>query len=733
MYNFCKKIFFIILMYTFIGHTPGFAESITITSAPKEVKQYELFKLSATLPYFKENPNDSLGVQLEMVITAPSGKTVTLSGFCLENQNWLNKSSWEVRYTPEEEGRYQYSLKLESKALKSTTQIYSFDSLKGGGDGFLRRSKNNPHYLVSSSGRPFFGIGHNIAWVQEDHISIFDRYLTSLKRCGGNLTRVWLSSWSFPIEWGALGEYSQTSSAKIDRLVKLMEERGVYFLLCIDTYGNLMEEEGYWGENKWHLNPYNKVNGGPCRRPEEFFTNKEAKRLYKNRLRYIISRWSYSPSIIAFELWNEYNAPAEWVEEMASFIRSINPHGQFITTSFGYPFGEVPDESEVWDLNDVSMVTVHLYGNATENSMVPLIEQKSKEPASRYNKPFIIAECGIDAQRDDKYYDPKGYGTALHNSLWSSGLSKSFGTAMSWWWDTYIRPRDLYYHYNALAKFLHGVDWDSKKVEYAEIGPMMLNMEEGAKLSYRNAVIKTEDKWAKLYNNTFTVLDNGELDGVGQPNRFLHGEKEKDKRINHIFHVDYPNDGKFIIRIGTVSQGAHLHVFLDGEQVAAKRFFAGPGDGPWARSLYLRKWEVYQCVYDKDFAIEVPKGKHTITLYNTGKDWLGIKTITLTDYVYDNQANARCIGLVVGDQMLFWVQNKGFNWKDTFYEIEPEPVKNAYFQVKVAEEGRHIVEWWDTFKGEVVSTEGIMSKGGELRVEIPQFSKDIACKIKKVR
>ncbi|MFC1570738.1 DUF5060 domain-containing protein [Candidatus Omnitrophota bacterium] len=707
------------------------ADEINISKAPSKVNEYEPFIVNLELPYFSGNENDPENVRVEAYVKAPSGKEVTVPLFCSMNKRSGKKSSWQMRFSPIETGKYEYSVKVTSGSVNEETTPASFTSKKTKNAGFLRKAKNNDHYLQFDSGAAFFGIGHDVGWVYNSSPSVFGRYFSLLSGAGCNITRIWMSSWALPLEWKEVGEYSELASKKLDEILELAANKGIYIMLCFDTYGSLISEGGMWGEEHWGINPYNKENGGPCEKPEDFFTNPEAKKEYKNRLRYIVSRWGWSTNILAFELWNEYDAPADWVKEMASYIESIDPHGHFVTTSHGYPFGQPFDESKIWNLKEIGLVTFHEYGNGANSDMVMPLIQRSRRTAIKYKKPFIVSEFGIDFGKDDKAYDPDGEGIALHNSLWASSLSKSFGTAMNWWYDTYIRPKNLYPHYKALANFLQGTDWTAKDVEYLVIDSVKYGSVKEKEPSYDNATILPRDKWGKIDITEFTVQNNGDLSGAGMPTKYLHGTLKKDMKDDHVFHVNYPKDGELILHIGTVSQGGDLHVLLDGKEIARKEFPAGDGKGPWKRSLYLKKHKVYQCVYEEDFKVAIPKGEHTITLSNTGKDWIGIEKITFTDYIDSTQANVRCLGLAVGNEMLFWVQNKSSNWKNAFNNIEPDVLKDVYFEVPGTGDESYEIEWWDTYKGTVQKREKIKAKGNKLHVNVPDFERDIACKISK--
>lgn len=727
------SVFSLVVFVSFLSVGDQFVKKIDIPSGPQEVGQYEPFTYKFELPYIAGDISDPMDVMVRALVTDPHGKSESVPAFCTWNKKSKDESLWQIRFAPLEQGSYKYQIDVEAKGFRRKTAVFDLNVTASESKGFLRRSPENPYYLSFDSGDPFFGIGHNVAWVHNNSVAVFDRYFQKLADSGGNLTRVWLSAWAFRIEWDKLGEYDQDESAKIDELVELAEKRGIYIILTLDTYGSLMEGESTWGEARWNVNPYNKKNGGPCEKPEDFFTDPLAKHLYKNRLRYIISRWGYSPNIMAFELWNEYNSPPEWVNEMAEYAHAVNPQGQFVTTSVGYPFGKNFDDSKIWTLESIDLVTMHVYGNTAGKGMVPDLIQRSREAASRYKKPFVVSEFGIDFDKDDKNYDPDGKGTALHNSLWASAMSGSFATAMNWWYDTYIRPKDLYPHYNALASFLKGVDWNSRKVEYARALSVMSKNAQNSTQSYRDVEIKTADKWGKMYINEFVVGADGELTGGGMPNKYLHGSVKKDIKTDHIFHVDYPKDGEFIIHVGTVSQGGDLKVYLDGKEVLARKFPADSGTGPWKKSLHLKKYDVYQCIYDEDIKISVSAGEHEIKLSNEGKDWIGIESIKLTGYVDSTRANVRCLGLVIGAESLFWMQNKDSNWRNTFDKKDPPEITGAYFEIPDLEDGEYTIEWWNTYSGEVIARRKAQGAGKKLTVEVPDFSRDIACKIKRVK
>ena len=697
-----------------------------VTPSGKTATQYELFEISADIKAPYKNAVDPKCIEVDAVITTPSGLSVTVPAF------YSGKgATWNARYTPTEEGNFSYSILLKTPDASETSKTYNFTVVKGSGDGFLRKSAKNPYYPIFDSGKSFFGLGHDIGWSQGSILSSFERYFIKYRENGCNLTRVWVNvSWSCPLENNCVGSYDMSSSEKIDALLNMAKEYGVYIVLVLDSYGSLMEEQGQWNENTWKSNPYNKANGGPCAKPWDFFTDETARQCYKNRLRYVMARWGYSPNILAFELWNETDAPAEWVSEMASYIRSVNPHGQFITTSLGYPWSDNFDDSSVWKLDGINIIDQHIYGNQV-GEPIGSIASLAKELTKNYNKMFLVGEFGISSNQSDSFHDVSGTGLELHNSIWAAAMSRSFAGALNWWWEEYVRPKNLYHHYLALRRFLDGVDWNSSRVECLKTSPVKIAAGESEEIKYSDVTVPTKELWGNTNFREFTIGNNGEITG-GYVIGYLHGTLKNDTmRIEPVFHVNYPADGKFIIKVGTVSQGGHLVAYVDDKEALSQDFPAGPGEGPWIKSTFRPDYKVYQCLYNTDVEVPVSKGEHVIRLSNTGLDWIGIKNIRLTNYSSSLFANARALGLALDKVILLWIQNKSYNLSSVREGLEPKEIKGASLTIEGAADGLYNIEWWNTTEGKITSTTQAAAKDKKLTLTIPSFPRDIACKIKR--
>lgn len=715
----------LIIVFCLAQNAAGYEDAIKSVLINKDtVKQYEAVEMSASIVTPYKNPYNYDEVDLKAEVTDPDGKTFVIPAFYTGSE-----STWKIRYTPVRAGRFSYRLAMKSSAGTCVSGLKYFEVSPGSANGFLRKGVNNPFYLVFDSGKPFFGLGHNIAWSTNNMVSTYAKYFSLLKDNGCNLTRIWLNApWTFCIEGDRTCAYNALDSEKVDSLLELAGNYGIYIVLVQDTYGALMDEHGGWEEQFWKKNPYNKANSGPCAKPWDFFTDAESKRCYKNRLKYVIARWGYSPNILAFELWNEVDAPKEWVKEMTSYIKSINVHGQLVTTSLGYPWGNNFDESSIWAMKELDIIERHIYGDQTRD-VIGYLASTNIELSKKYNKCLFVGEFGMDAGKNDAEIDGSGEGVALHASLWASALTRCFASSLNWWWADYVKGKNLHAHYKALRNFIQDVDWSSKRVEFLNTTPIMT--EKGLNPVLSPVLIYPTRTWGDTNYTEFTISNNGDVAG-GAVNTYLHAPLKKEMRIEPVFHVNYPADGKFIIQVDVVSQGANLVISLDGGEVENRNFPAGAGAGPWKRSLYRKDVGIYQCVYDTPVGIDVPRGIHTIKLSNTGVDWLSIKNITLVNYTDSNFANARCLGLRVGEAMLLWIQNKDYNWKDMKMGPGKSRISGASFKILDVKNGNYDIEWWDTFKGRIILRNSIAAANGEMVVNIPHFTKDIACKIRKI-
>src|SRR5690606_21176908 len=179
-------------------------------------------------------------------------------------------------------------------------------------------------------------------------------------------------------------------------------------------------------------------NGGPASTPEEFFTLKESRDKYKNRLRYIVARWGYATSIGAWEFFNEidnaafseedsviisHDAIADWHREMAAYLKSIDPYDHIVTTSISHR-----EIRGMYDIDELDLNQMHIYKRTSR------IPEGIRRYNRRHNKPFVWGEFGyewdwnkdFEVIGDEMDFDYK-------RGLWYGLFSPTPILPLSWW------------------------------------------------------------------------------------------------------------------------------------------------------------------------------------------------------------------------------------------------------------------------------------------------------------
>ena len=679
---------------------------------------------------------------------APDGKAVTVPGFLdvpmrLETTRGSERlvpagaPGFRVRYAPAVAGKHRLVLKVTDRSGTVRSAPQELTATASPSSGFVRVSRQSPRYFAHDDGRPFFAIGENVCWSgNRTPVADYAAWLKELGAAGGNWARLWLAYNEKGLEWMpaptpkpgtgtflGLGRYSPGNAWRLDEVVRLARENGVYLMFCLGTYGEFTEG-GYFNEGSWVSNPYNAKNGGPCARPADFWTNPEARKLYQKRLRYLIARWGYSPNVFAWEFWNEVPetpATAAWVAEMAAYLKRHDPNRHLVSTTYG--------DAATWKCPDVDFTMTHMYGQAGNTADFTRQIEREAHAALPYDKPYLLAEFGIDWQTGDQRWDRKRSGLNMHNGAWAAMMSGAAGTAMLWYWDSYVHPSNLYHILTPVRKFADAVDWS--KTPFRPISGLRVEQGRDQAETFTDLLIPATTEWGRSPSNSYTVGHDGTVQGgpvamtIGSPGRG--NPRELHTRLT--WHLDMPEPGRIIARLGQVCSGARLRITVD-DQVRLDRALAagGPGKGPWKSAHHLDQWNVWVSDYDEEISIEVPAGRHDVTFANIEGDWLQIRSLLLPRYRSSRYPAVDALGLASDRQLLLWFHNQESTWRTEHDGKTPARLEAIHARVPAAD-GTWQVEWWNTSTGEVVRRDTATAASGELILTVPDFSSDVAARV----
>lgn len=497
----------------------GFGQPVVSTpSFPSSVNLFDLFEVSFTLGNTYNNPYNSDTILIYGLFTDPNNNTFKIEAFYYEgyafqkiliNNDYYEKDSccinnvgWKIRFTPTSVGNWKFRIFAEDihgETIMPNHGIRSYQftcNSVSNAQGFI--TKANSRYLkreVVKNGQrrftSFYPVGPNVAWYScyngmdslPKGIYDYEQHIDSLEG-NANYMRIWLNRYQALSLYGP--EFTQIEnnepkvyfdsivnqkdSAELDHIIQYAQQHGIVVMPCLFSCGDfrLINNQDNQDPSVWKNNPFKTVLGleNAC----DFFIDPDAKKIAKQLIRYIISRWGYATNIMSWELWNEVDGVnimcesykhfeqdvQEWHEEMAAFIKLMDPYHRCVTTSLWNSDIHPYLYSAIY--NDLDIVQQHNYQNiqkaASKYQFSHILYNLSNTAHTTYpNKLYFTGEFGFGQDPLSPTYEDKDpHGIDLHNSLWSSLFSTSIGTASFWWW-SYLRNQGLSERFTPVLRF----------------------------------------------------------------------------------------------------------------------------------------------------------------------------------------------------------------------------------------------------------------------------------------
>ena len=636
---------------------------------------YAPIEAACELPELSGNPFDYAENNVMVQVACPDLTTASVPAF------FDGGSTWRVRYTPRLPGRYviqQVTLNGKSVELAKPSPN-EFRVTGTPGRGFVRVDPANPRRFVFDSGEPYYPLGYNVGWVSAK--GGLPEYITRLGQDGGNWARIWMCHFtqSMNLDWVSgtnlpLGTLSLDVARRWDATVAAASEHGVYLQIALQHHGQYSSQTN----PNWSDNPWNKSRGGWLQSPEDFFTDPRAIALTKAKYRYIVARWGYSPHVLAWELFNEVewtdgmnrkpDTVVQWHREMAALLRQQDPNRHLVTTS------SPMQAAALWQ--DLDYYQPHGYPPEPLGAIARIDNL-------RLGKPYFFGEIGPGGGRDD--------GDFLHRALWGSLMSQSSGAAQYWYWDRMQQPA-FAQQLRAAARFVSA----SKMPDQAGLRPASVRVECEAEGPLE---IGPGGEWGQGGQTEFTVQPSGEVPGIAEMPRYLHGTGHAELFRGCTFQARYAAPGKFVVHVSQIARaGARLVVSLDGTSAATREFPAGNRDQNVNAAV----------------EIDVPQGNHVLGLSNTGKDWVVLRGFTFDPYL----PAVGVLGKASDGYAALWVFNRRADLRST-------GVKGRIFLAGM-QPGKYRVVWFDTHNGEAMGPEVVsVAPDGAMEISTPAIARDM--------
>ena len=620
-----------------------------LSSAPQQWARAQ-YRLDAA-PLEGANAYDPDQIAVDANITAPSGAQISVPLFWfvgytrgLETVEGKEQEKvtpdpaqpgqWRLRWTPRERGIHALAIAIKRGDAVQNLAPMTIDV--GGkaakARGFVRVEPTKKRFFQTDDGQPLPLLGMNADWPGKRGTFDYDDWLPAMGRNGMNFTRLWQGNAGFRAE--LYGDerlnYSQPTLWQLDTVFDLAAKNDVDILLALGFHGEFQTKLDSWGhQGWWKTHAYNTVNGGPAEKPNDFFTNAEAAKLYQKRLRYLVARYGANPNLLSWEFFNEVDNiygdagkteaqvrdenllyPPDvvaWHAKMGQFLKSIDPYGHLVTTSFG----SAGEQTAMWQLPAMDFVNWHWYSNwgGTYSAVTQMTGAVGQTLGDRYDKPVLISEFGTDGRGWAPETDAERRG--LRQAIWGGVFAGTAGGAMPWWWESVDRE-NLYPLWKSLRDFLPA-DYGSpawKTVDFGrpDAAPDVLGaLKADAKRFSQRVPLTT--KWGKASDEAIVINREGDVGGEPRSG-YVYGNAKPELHAPFTIQTNVGEGAKLVLHLNSVSTDPILVVKQNGKEIFREAY---PNiDGKFDRNNE----------YNRDIAVPLQPGAANLEIANVGQDWL---------------------------------------------------------------------------------------------------------------
>jgi len=545
---------------------------------------------------------------------------VATDGHREERLAYFDDGRWKAWLTTTHPGAYRATLVRNGESVVAPAADVTVPDSARLPEGFVRVQGTR---FVTDAGTPYFPLGSDLAWRYPD-IPPLPEMLRRMGAAGMNWARIWACAWDGknPIlirhnayskrpaeirrERAPLGEFLPAALSQWDGIVAAAETAGVRFQFVLFHHGLVSTR----ADANWDEHPWNRANGGFLDRPQDFFTNETARDYSRRWLRYAIARWGHSPAVLSWELFNEvewtdavqhdhnWAAVIAWHNEMAAFVRSLDPYHHLVTTS------SAVQEPGLYAAMD------YYQPHAYPREVFTAIAGTKPQPG----KPWFYGEFGrgnTELNKNER--------VVVRDGIWAGILAGHSGAACYWFWERVVKL-DLWSEFTHAARVLQisqlpaRTDARPAAVEIVGARPAPLAVAPGrgwgpsTRIRFELPADATPERLAEL-SALISAAPPGSAAAPARPIEFA---------------FTAPVAGQATLEIGGIAAaGGGLRVSLDGREVFRRAWTAIPG------AAAMEGWR--RQPGPSPIPIPYPTGAHTITLEGLGPGWVQIDRLIVPE------------------------------------------------------------------------------------------------------
>lgn len=491
---------------------------------PQKVKERILYFLATDDSIKGVNPFLEWQLDVTATFTHVQSQTVrTVDAFYYHNYErdtsnadfrkwkWNKKETpnfMRVRFAPPLPGDWVCNISVKTKKTNFKYPPFYFKVARSNNPGYVAMGESKRYFTLGEE--TYFPAGQNLvsprcefcfvntrmdlpgpkngpaaqsleSWMLEPTVVkgfiMFQDHMKSLAASGGNYFREILIPQNQDIEWEKLGNYYDRMNRawELDEQVFLAEDLGLKMQLNLQIQFSLENDQNriFWNwstdkGDKRHrspktpcANPYNtQIKTTRNDDPNTFFSDPTARKFYRQKLRYIVSRWGYSTGIAVFGMASEIETPCtdppvcvSWMTEMGAYMKEDLKINQLLSPSFLGIYHDAENyENKIMELENYDMSTYNWYSASPTKFQGVL--QHIEGLNNQFDKPFFFGEMG----NADLYPCDTSRIEWIRDS-WLSAFSGNAGIGMNW-----DDPFDdeLRAHLGNIHGFVHGIDFDNE-------------------------------------------------------------------------------------------------------------------------------------------------------------------------------------------------------------------------------------------------------------------------------
>ena len=187
--------------------------------AGNQVPRHHTLEFQVDWPKAYTNPYNPAEVRVDLEVT--SGKdTWRVPAFWAQDFEWVpapanargqdwfyprDAGGWRARFAPLREGTHSARVVVQDAAGQVRSAPVEFTSTPSDSPGYVRVSKTDPRFFEFTSGKPFFAVGENVAFIgDQQYVSVAraGQIFARLSENGANHARIWTGcgDWAMGIE-----------------------------------------------------------------------------------------------------------------------------------------------------------------------------------------------------------------------------------------------------------------------------------------------------------------------------------------------------------------------------------------------------------------------------------------------------------------------------------------------------------------------------------------------------